>query len=274
MSDRHGASFFNRRAERPDRENTVNSRQFRANPGGRVACSPGRAACRAGHAPRVDGARIAWDTSAHAAVDVAHDHVLGHHCGAGMKVEFQLNGVPATVDPPPMKRLLDVLRDDCGGTITRAGCGIGTCGACGVLVDGELVASCLVPVVQVDGAELHLAADDALAKLRRTLGDVPPCDRCMPGLLVAARFFVDARDGLPGETITEALASHHCDCAGFVSIRKAVERSVRRASAPARSTPTRRKPVKKAAPRAVRSARKKKRTPSPTRPAKTRRGRR
>ena len=70
-------------------------------------------------------------------------------------MRFTLNGTAADVDAPPMKRLLDVLREECGLTGTKEGCGEGECGACTVLVDGSLVVSCLVPFAQVDGSDVR-----------------------------------------------------------------------------------------------------------------------
>jgi aerobic carbon-monoxide dehydrogenase small subunit len=67
-------------------------------------------------------------------------------------MNFVLNGVSTTVSAHPMSRLLDVLRDECGLTGTKEGCGEGECGACTVLIDGAPVCSCLVPVCQVSGA--------------------------------------------------------------------------------------------------------------------------
>ena len=86
-----------------------------------------------------------------------------------MKIAFEINGVETTVDVPPMKRLLDVLREDVRLTGTKEGCGEGECGACAVLLDGELVTSCLVPAVQAEGAEVRtvegLAPEGALAPI-------------------------------------------------------------------------------------------------------------
>jgi aerobic-type carbon monoxide dehydrogenase small subunit (CoxS/CutS family) len=69
-------------------------------------------------------------------------------------VQFTLNGAPVEVDAPPMKRLLDVLREECGLTGTKEGCGEGECGACTVLLDGAAVCSCLVPFAQISGTEV------------------------------------------------------------------------------------------------------------------------
>jgi carbon-monoxide dehydrogenase small subunit len=70
------------------------------------------------------------------------------------EITFTINGTPRTLDVPPMKRLLDVLREDLHLTGTKEGCGEGECGACAVLLDGNLVNSCLVPALQVNGSRL------------------------------------------------------------------------------------------------------------------------
>src|SRR6266571_4452870 len=72
-----------------------------------------------------------------------------------MKIQIHINGVTRGVDTPSMKRLLDVLREDLGLTGTKEGCGEGECGACSVLLDGAVVDACLVPICQVDGADVR-----------------------------------------------------------------------------------------------------------------------
>ena len=71
------------------------------------------------------------------------------------KIQFTINGETSTITAPPMKRLLDVLREDLHLTGAKEGCGEGECGSCSVLMNGELVNSCLVPVLQAEGAQHH-----------------------------------------------------------------------------------------------------------------------
>ncbi len=97
-------------------------------------------------------------------------------------MRFTLNGARRAVTAHPMKRLLDVLREDCGLTGTKEGCGEGECGACTVLVDGAAVNACLVPFAQVGGA--HIITIEGL-------GDATRCS--MPSSSTAARSAVSAR---------------------------------------------------------------------------------
>ncbi|WP_433965851.1 (2Fe-2S)-binding protein [Tunturiibacter gelidiferens] len=69
-------------------------------------------------------------------------------------IQLTINGQSKTIEAPPMKRLLDVLREDLGLTGAKEGCGEGECGSCSVLMNGDLVNSCLIPILQVEGAEI------------------------------------------------------------------------------------------------------------------------
>ncbi|MFI5290272.1 MAG: (2Fe-2S)-binding protein, partial [Polyangia bacterium] len=109
-----------------------------------------------------------------------------------MKVSFSLNGKPRKVKVAPMKRLLDTLREECGLTGTKEGCGEGECGACTVLLDGEAVNSCLVPSCQADGAKITtvegLASSKKLSKIQRAFlaCGAAQCGICTPGMVMAA----------------------------------------------------------------------------------------
>ncbi|MFO7733716.1 MAG: citrate/2-methylcitrate synthase [Candidatus Aminicenantes bacterium] len=104
-------------------------------------------------------------------------------------ITFTLNGKRTTLRVHPMKRLLDVLREDCGLTGTKEGCGEGECGACTVLVDGRAVNSCLVPVVQIAGSSIRtiesLRGSHPLQRAFATHGGAQ-CGICTPGMIMAA----------------------------------------------------------------------------------------
>lgn len=132
-------------------------------------------------------------------------------------MRFTLNGKRVTVEAPPMKRLLDVLREDCGLTGTKEGCGEGECGACSVLVDGEVVCACLVPVAQVAGARVT-TIEGVRSKIREAFvkHGGAQCGICTPGMIVAASA-AGKRDP------KEALAGNLCRCTGYMAIYRALK---------------------------------------------------
>ena len=150
-----------------------------------------------------------------------------------MRLALTVNGQPRAAEVPPLKRLLDVLREDLALTGTKEGCGEGECGACSVVLDGELVNSCLVPACQADGASvLTVEGLAAQGKLGEELAPVQKCflehgaaqcGICTPGMLVAARCFLDARTPATDEAVREALAGNLCRCTGYQKIIEAVQ---------------------------------------------------
>src|SRR5215470_11601312 len=105
-----------------------------------------------------------------------------------MQVSFVVNGKNQTLSAAPMKRLLDVLREDLSLTGTKEGCGEGECGACSVLVDGAVINACLVPVCQVEGSSIvtieGLARDGLLNPIQEAFIDhsAAQCGICIPGM--------------------------------------------------------------------------------------------
>jgi carbon-monoxide dehydrogenase small subunit len=137
-------------------------------------------------------------------------------------VRFTLNGKTREVKAAPMKRLLDVLREECGLTGTKEGCGEGECGACTVIVDGMPVNSCLVPFAQVRGSTVTTIEG---LKGRHPLQEAfvveggAQCGICTPGMILAAA-------ALPRnasrEEIRMGLAGNICRCTGYTAIYRAV----------------------------------------------------
>ena len=150
-----------------------------------------------------------------------------------MKIEFQVNGITRQVDAPPMKRLLDVLREDLRLTGTKEGCGEGECGACSVIVDGEVINSCLVPVCQMQDSRMTtvegLAKDGRLDRLQSAFLECggAQCGICTPGMLIAARALLDANAQPTRDQIKEAIAGNLCRCTGYVKIIDAIEQAAR-----------------------------------------------
>ncbi len=139
-------------------------------------------------------------------------------------MKFSLNGKRVDVVAPPMKRLLDVLREECGLTGTKEGCGEGECGACTVLVDGEIVNACLVPFAHVAGTRVTtvegLPADHPLVRAFVSEGGAQ-CGICTPGMMVAAS--VLPKDA-SREDVCQGLAGNLCRCTGYTAIVRAVEK--------------------------------------------------
>ncbi len=148
---------------------------------------------------------------------------------------FTVNGSEASVDVPGMRRLLDVLREELALTGTKEGCGEGECGACTVLLDGLPVDSCLVPVCQVEGADVRTV--EGLAAPASDAGDpsaLDPlqaaflvtggaqCGICTPGMLMAGRAYLDAGGGPDEDAIREAIAGNLCRCTGYTKIVEAI----------------------------------------------------
>jgi len=147
-------------------------------------------------------------------------------------IAFTVNGRPASLAVDPMRRLADVLRDDLGLTGTKIGCNAGDCGACTVRLDGEQVASCLVPVAQVAGAAITTVegltpSDGSLSALQRAFleAGAAQCGICTPGMLMAA--VEAAREGDDGSRpagaeVEDALGGVLCRCTGYRKIIDAV----------------------------------------------------
>jgi carbon-monoxide dehydrogenase small subunit len=144
-----------------------------------------------------------------------------HRRGA---IRFRINGEDRAVHVAPMKRLLDVLREDLLLTGTKEGCGEGECGSCSVRMNGDLVNSCLVPVLQAEGAEIQtvegLAASGALHPLQQAFLDCggAQCGICTPGMLMAATQLLSINPHPGMAEIREGLAGNLCRCTGFKRI--------------------------------------------------------
>ncbi len=149
---------------------------------------------------------------------------------ARVTLKMTVNGSSRRVEVPPMKRLLDVLREDLGLTGTKEGCGEGECGACSVLLGGASVNSCLVPAFQADGARITtvegLARGSRLSLLQQAFVEMggAQCGICTPGILVSAYELLEQSKGkVPSEDqVREALAGNLCRCTGYQKIVDAV----------------------------------------------------
>jgi len=143
-------------------------------------------------------------------------------------VRFTLNGGAVSLDVVGTRRLLDVLREDLRLTGTKEGCGEGECGACSVLIDGEVVDSCLVAVGQVEGRQVTtvegLAAGGRLTALQQAFIEhgAAQCGICTPGMLLAAHALLQQTTRPSADDVREALAGNLCRCTGYTKIIDAV----------------------------------------------------
>jgi carbon-monoxide dehydrogenase small subunit len=147
---------------------------------------------------------------------------------ARVTVRCRVNGAETTLEGHPMSRLLDVLRHDLRLTGTKEGCGEGECGACSVLVDGELTNSCLVPLLHVEGSAITtiegVADRERLHAVQQafvTCGGAQ-CGICTPGMVLAAMTLLASRPDPSDADIKTALAGNLCRCTGYTRIFRAV----------------------------------------------------
>jgi carbon-monoxide dehydrogenase small subunit len=185
-----------------------------------------------------------------------------------LTVRFTVNGRAVEITTPPFRRLLDLLREDLGLTGSKEGCGEGECGACSVILNGELVNSCLVPAIQVQGGQVTtieavettpLGAAVARAFLRHGGAQ---CGICTPGMVMIAWWIAQNRDRLPagvrvapaaspaargsggpaqapasGGGLRDLMAGNLCRCTGYASIIESVEAALAETAAAGGSLP-------------------------------------
>jgi len=147
-----------------------------------------------------------------------------------MKMTFNLNGNPVSVEAPADSTLLTVLRDYLGMTGTKEGCNIGECGACSVLLDGRLVNSCLTlaaqaqgrTVVTIEGVRAPDGGPNDLQEAFIQYGAVQ-CGFCIPGMVLAGEALLAANPRPSRIQIREAIAGNLCRCTGYQQIVDAIQ---------------------------------------------------
>jgi carbon-monoxide dehydrogenase small subunit len=145
------------------------------------------------------------------------------------EVRFTLNGTPLTVRVPAHRRLIDLLRDDLALTGTKEGCSVGVCGACSVLVDGQVMSACLLPAAYVDGARVvtieGLAPDDEhLTPLQDAFireGGFQ-CGICTPGQIIAATALLAEQPHPTADQVRAWMMGNLCRCTGYYKIVESI----------------------------------------------------
>jgi carbon-monoxide dehydrogenase small subunit len=147
------------------------------------------------------------------------------------QIALTINNEKKTVTAPPMKRLLDVLREDLHLTGAKEGCGEGECGSCSVLMNGELVNSCLVPLLQAEGAQITtiegVANKEKLHPIQQCFLEKggAQCGICTPGMILATHHLLDKYPQPTMAQIQEGLAGNLCRCTGYMRIFEAVQQA-------------------------------------------------
>jgi carbon-monoxide dehydrogenase small subunit len=146
-------------------------------------------------------------------------------------IDFKVNGEARRLEVFPMARLLDVLREQLRLTGTKEGCGEGECGACTVIIDGQIVNSCLVPVAQVNGCEITtiegVAGHNELHVVQQAFIEHggAQCGICTPGMVLAAVDLLNRNPEPTEDDIRNGLAGNLCRCTGYMKIFESVVRA-------------------------------------------------
>jgi aerobic-type carbon monoxide dehydrogenase small subunit (CoxS/CutS family) len=152
-----------------------------------------------------------------------------------MPIVLDVNGERYEIDVPPARRLSDVLRHDLELTGTKLSCGEGACGACAVLVDGRVVASCIQPVAAVEGHAVvtieGISSNGSTALQEAFVAeDALQCGFCTPGQIVAATALLAATPKPSNEQIRAAMSGNLCRCGAYPKIERAILRAAGSAS--------------------------------------------
>lgn len=149
-----------------------------------------------------------------------------------VKIEFVLNGKTVSLEVEPNRRVVDMLREDLDLTGTKVGCGEGDCGACTILVDGNVANSCLMLAAQLDGKHVvtieGLGTYDKLDALQQAFIEegAVQCGFCTPGMLLSAKALIDNNPTPKRSEIMQAISGNLCRCTGYEKIANAIEKVV------------------------------------------------
>lgn len=149
-------------------------------------------------------------------------------------ITFTVNDIGYEVAVAPNKTLTQVLRDDLNLLGTKEGCGVGDCGACTVIMDGNPVNSCLVLAVQADGSAIKtiegVASGDSLHPVQETFVEMGAiqCGFCTPGMVLSATSLLEKNPHPTEQEVRQALSGNLCRCTGYQKIVEAVQEASRR----------------------------------------------
>ena len=153
-----------------------------------------------------------------------------------LRIELTINGKKRKVETATSTRLLDLIRDDLRLTGTKEGCGKGECGACTVIMNGELVASCLILATQSDGAVITtiegIGDNECLDPVQEAFIETGAvqCGFCTPGMILAAKKMLEENPHPDEEEIKRGISGNLCRCTGYQKIIDAIKLSANRLS--------------------------------------------
>ena len=153
-----------------------------------------------------------------------------------LTIGFIINGQEKTIETTPSTRLLDLIRDDLHLTGTKEGCGKGECGACTLIMNGELIASCLVLAPQADGAVITtiegIGSDDHLDPIQEAFIETGAvqCGFCTPGMILAVKKLLEENSHPDEEEIKRGISGNLCRCTGYQKIFDAIKLAANRLS--------------------------------------------
>jgi carbon-monoxide dehydrogenase small subunit len=159
------------------------------------------------------------------------------------EITFTVNNRKVSLQTDPLRRLLDVLREDFGLKGVKEGCGEGVCGSCSVLLNGRIVNSCLVPVGGIEGSEITTIEGYRETERYKVVSEIfadegaVQCGYCTPGIMMTVESLFRNNGDPTRLRIKEALSGHVCRCTGYSMIIKAIERALEKVKADAEDVP-------------------------------------
>ena len=153
------------------------------------------------------------------------------------KISFNLNGKDVSLVTDPLKRLIDVLRNDFGCTGTKEGCSEGECGACSIMLNGKMVTSCIIPIGAVDGQSVMTIEGVSQTPEGKIIvqafadGGAVQCGCCIPGMVIAAYNLLKDNPNPTEDEIRLGISGNICRCTGYDLIVESIKLAAERGGA-------------------------------------------
>ena len=155
----------------------------------------------------------------------------------GTKISFKLNGRDVSITTDPLRRLIDVLREDFDLTGVKEGCSEGECGACSILLNGRMVTSCIIPVGAADGQSIMTIEGLRETEKGKVIinafadGGAVQCGFCIPGMVIAAYCILEKNPDPSEDEIRLGISGNICRCTGYDLIVESIRLAAKRGEA-------------------------------------------